>query len=487
MAEAQDDKLTPSVSDPMEDGKINDTEATPNATDETPAASTASKKKRKKKKDKKSTETDGGGEAQARQSGASAEDEVKKLQSMITKMSAGSGPQRSAPRTHEEAQTKTYSFWKTQPVPQIDEKVTTNEAIEPDKTDIRQEPLTLPDNFKWDTLDISKPEVLEELYVLLRDNYVEDDDNMFRFDYSKDFLLWALKPPGWKLEWHCGVRASTNNKLTCFISAIPVLMRIQDKEKKMVEINFLCVHKRMRSKRVAPVLIREITRRVHVNGIFQAVYTAGVVLPKPLAACKYWHRSLNPKKLIDVRFSQLSRNMTMQRTIKLYKLPPEPKTPGVRPFKAKDVAQATVLLNEYLKNCAFAPIFSQEEIAHWLLPKEDVVYCYVVENAKGQLTDMFSYYALSSSVMHHPEHKTLRAVYAFYYVSTATTVADLFQDALILANKDGYDVFNALDLMKNGEFLEKLKFGKGDGNLQYYLYNWRCPTLESDQVGLVLL
>ena len=48
---------------------------------------------------------------------------------------------------------------------------------------------------------------------------------------------------------------------------------------------------------------------------------------------------------------------------------------------------------------------------------------------------MFSYYALSSSVMHHPEHKTLRAVYAFYYVSTATTVADLFQDALILANK----------------------------------------------------
>ena len=57
MAEAQDDKLTPSVSDPMEDGKINDTEATPNATDETPAASTASKKKRKKKKDKKSTET----------------------------------------------------------------------------------------------------------------------------------------------------------------------------------------------------------------------------------------------------------------------------------------------------------------------------------------------------------------------------------------------------------------------------------------------
>ncbi|KAK8783864.1 hypothetical protein V5799_009772 [Amblyomma americanum] len=90
---------------------------------------------------------------------------------------------------------------------------------------------------------------------------------------------------------------------------------------RMAEVNFLCVHKKLRSKRVAPVLIREITRRVNRRGIFQAVYTAGVVLPKPIGTCRYWHRSLNPRKLIDVRFSHLSRNMTMQRTLKLYRLP----------------------------------------------------------------------------------------------------------------------------------------------------------------------
>ena len=43
--------------------------------------------------------------------------------------------------------------------------------------------------------------------------------------------------------------------------------------------------------RLAPVLIREITRRVNCKGTFQAVYTAGVVLPKPVATCRYWHRS----------------------------------------------------------------------------------------------------------------------------------------------------------------------------------------------------
>ena len=50
----------------------------------------------------------------------------------------------------------------------------------------------------------------------------------------------------------------------------------------------------------------------------------------------------------------------------------------------------------------------------------------------------------------------------------------------------GFDVFNALDLMHNKEFLEKLKFGIGDGNLQYYLYNWKCPNMEPNQVSFVI-
>ena len=51
---------------------------------------------------------------------------------------------------------------------------------------------------------------------------------------------------------------------------------------------------------------QEITRRVNLRGIWQAAYTAGVVLPKPVATAQYWHRSLNPKKLIGVGFSRLA-------------------------------------------------------------------------------------------------------------------------------------------------------------------------------------
>lgn len=57
----------------------------------------------------------------------------------------------------------------------------------------------------------------------------------------------------------------------------------------------------------------------------------------------------------------------------------------------------------------------------------------------------------------------------------------------VLNTQKGFDVFNALDLMENKTFLEKLKFGIGDGNLQYYLYNWKCPSMGSDKVILSLI
>ena len=247
---------------------------------------------------------------------------------------------------------KSYEFWSTQPVPKIDEEISTNEAIEEDipKERLRQEPYTLPSGFNWDTLNLDDPIVLKELYVLLNENYVEDDDNMFRFDYSPEFLRWALMPPGYLKVWHTGVRISKSSKLVGFISAVPAKIRIIDEEKNTVEINFLCVHKKLRSKRLAPVLIREITRRVNCQGIFQAVYTAGVVLPKPVATCRYWHRSLNPKKLVEVKFSHLSRNMTMQRQMKLLKLPEATKTEGLREMTGQDVNAACALLNDVINS-----------------------------------------------------------------------------------------------------------------------------------------
>lgn len=417
-------------------------------------------------------------------------------ESMATvRLTAGSqgqaGSSSGAPRRMEDAKNREYKFWATQPVPQgfTAESKPLSEAIEADKTseEIRSEPYDIPSIFDWSEVDLQNEGQLQELYTLLNENYVEDEDELFRFDYSPAFLRWALQPPGWRPDWHVGVRVRTNRKLVGFISAIPASVRVRDKRVEMVEINFLCVHKKLRGKRVAPVLIKEITRRVNLTGRFQAVYTGGVVLPKPVATCRYYHRSLNPRKLIECQFSSLQRNMTMARAVKLYKLPDEPKNATFQPMLPEHTAQAYKLLDSYLATFKLAPNFTEEEFTHWFMPRDGIVQSFVcLDESDNHVTDFASFYCLPSSVINHPSHKTLYAAYCFYNVAGQMSWPDLIRDLLVEAKRRNFDVVNCLDLMDNKKFLTDLKFGAGDGYLHYYLYNWRCSDMKTEEVGLVL-
>jgi len=388
-------------------------------------------------------------------------------------------------RQHERA----HPFWDTQPVPSIGSEYAQDsgpidEIKKPDE--VKQDPYPLPDQFEWCTCDVDDDEQAKEIYMLLSENYVEDDDSMFRFDYSVGFLRWALKPPGYLRHWHLGVRVKSNMKLVGFITGIPASIQVTETSIKMVEINFLCVHKKLRSKRLAPVLIKEITRRVNKENIWQAVYTAGVVLPRPVSECRYYHRSLNPKKLIEVGFSHLGPRMTMARTIKLYKVPEKPQISGMREMRPDDVKRVHELLSMYLKKFSLHPEFCADEVAHWLLPREGVVYSYVREQ-DGEVTDMCSFYSLPSTILGNDKYNLLKAAYSYWNVARTVPMHELMHDALILAKQKDFDVFNALNVMDNNDFLKELKFGIGDGFLQYYLYNWKCPKINPEGMGLVLL
>jgi len=354
--------------------------------------------------------------------------------------------------------------------------------------DIMQTSYTLPDKFEWVELDVDNNEELEQIYDLLKNHYVEDDDNMFRFNYSKEFLLWALKPPGYRREWHIGVRIIGTRKIVGFITAIPVHIQVYNRNIYMVEINFLCVYNRIRSNRLAPVLIKEITRRANVNGIFQAVYTAGITLPTSISSCRYYHRSLNPKKLIDVSFSQLKPRMTIARTVRLYALPEEPQIPGLRLLEERDVPSARLLLINYLSKFDLYMDFTEDEFRHWFTPIIDVIYTYVAEDPDThEITDMLSFYSLPSTIIGNQKYPTLKAAYSFYNVASRNDLVVLMKDALILAKNNDFDVFNCLEIHDNKSFFTELKFGVGDGYLQYYLYNWLTRPMEPPQVGLVLL
>ncbi|CAI9782644.1 unnamed protein product [Fraxinus pennsylvanica] len=205
-----------------------------------------------------------------------------------------------------------------------------------------------------------------------------------------------------------------------------------------------------------------------------------IELPKPLSEVKQEPYNL-PNLLGD--------RMTMSRAIKLYKLPNSTSTPGLRKMELCDVPAVTRLLKNYLSQFVVAPYFDDNEVEHWLLSQENVVDSYVVDSQDThEITDFISFYTLPSSILNNQNHSILKAAYSFYNVSTRIPLLQLMNDALIIAKQKDFDVFNALDVMENESFLKDLKFGQGDGQLYYYLYNYRLSNaLKPSELGLVLL
>ncbi|KAF2501362.1 glycylpeptide N-tetradecanoyltransferase [Lophium mytilinum] len=424
-----------------------------------------------------------------------ASDKKVSVQELLRKLTVSDVLTGTAPGGKNKKDMASHAFWNTQPVTKFDEAKGKQEdgAIkEIDLDRVGKEPSQMYPGFEWVTMDLEDEKQLDETYELLTGHYVEDDDAQFRFNYSRSFLDWALKSPGWKKEWHVGVRASASGKLVAFISAIPVELRVREKLVHCSEVNFLVVHKKLRSKRLAPVLIKEITRRCYLEGIFQAIYTAGVLIPTPISTCRYFHRALDWEKLYECKFSHLPPGSTKQRQVIKYKLPERTNLPGLRPMENKDIDNVLDLLKRYLATMQLAQIFTREEVEHWLLPsktvEEQVVWSYVVEDPNTKkITDYVSFYCLESTVINHKKHKVVRAAYLYYYATETAFDKDktllkpklnaLIKDALILAKNAKFDVFNALTLLDNPLFLEEQKFGAGDGQLNFYLFNYRTAPL----------
>lgn len=111
--------------------------------------------------------------------------DINGLQELLRRGFQGAGPSQETIKD----MTK-HKFWQTQPVPRFDETASSSDGpIEPeDLTKVRKEPLPLIDGFGWVTMDMDNSKEIEDVYQLLFNNYVEDDEAMFRFKYSESFL-----------------------------------------------------------------------------------------------------------------------------------------------------------------------------------------------------------------------------------------------------------------------------------------------------------
>ena len=79
--------------------------------------------------------------------------------------------------------TKEFKFWSTQPVPKFNENFEEHGPIDAPKTvaEVRPDPYPMPEGFTWCSMNVKDSIERKEIYTLLYENYVEDDDCTFRY------------------------------------------------------------------------------------------------------------------------------------------------------------------------------------------------------------------------------------------------------------------------------------------------------------------
>jgi len=330
-----------------------------------------------------------------------------------------------------------HEFWDTQPM-----------GKDTQTRDADESPVVLPEGYEWSTCQT------HELRNLLSAHYLTDDES--GMEYSKELVEWVLHAdPYWNIALRKG------GKLVGFIAGRPSHMMCDGVRVSTVEVTFLCVSKKVRGKRLAPLLIKELARREACRGIYQGIFTAVQELPSPVATTHSWHRLLNIPNLIKSGFYQTDRPNARMFDVH-----------GTSPLHRATQDDAEDILNilrtqaQSLRLCRCV----DEDYVQRVLKLPHVFV------GEGKFVCLFEVGYRGANGVVNRQADVLHAV-----------GEGALWDATILAKNAGFDVLNCLDAPFSEEELTARRFIRGTGALHYYLYNWKLDRpLKNNELGFVL-
>ena len=381
-----------------------------------------------------------------------------------------------------------HEFWDKQPVIKEDQEDILEGYIDPTipVSSPPNEPAPLPPTFTWSNIDFSDEKQLNEVYKFLSLNYIEDSNHRFRFHLSPNILKWALTIPGFISDWIFGVRTK-NGTLVGFISGIPHKIRNGNDIQSWCCVNFLCVHAKLRAKKMAPVLIFELARRVRLQKIYRAIFSGSQIPSKSFTSTPYSHRPINIKKLSSSGFYPVAPNK-MNSCIKRFHIPSLVHC-NLRPMIHEDIPFITELLNSTDSNFSFSIQFTPELVEHMFLPIENYVYSYVIPSPTG-IKGFFSFYMMDWTILEEnqfniTEHKS---AYIHYIASNGIDQKSLIADLIYSAANDAKaEVINSLMISGLNESLIANKFELGNRSLEYYSYNYALSNIDPKEVRFIFI
>lgn len=392
----------------------------------------------------------------------------------------------SYPASVKEGKDFNYNFWNNKPVMDFNEYSANLTAIE----NLKERPvyknndeLPIPVSLEWKTFDINNNTDLELIVDFLNKNYYMNKTNRFSAKYSPEYIKWSLGDNPLLV----GIIRKTTQQLCGFISASFRNMVVFDKVKKVANVKYLCSDPVFRKKKIAFVLIDELTRRVVKMGLDMGCFITARCVPSPITTLRYYHRPLNYEKLHKHKFVHLEGDAKMRHK----KFQIKENLEDCVKLTEENVEQAYYLYTQFMDKYNIYMKYDLTEFKNVFI--SNITESYIVWK-DGKAQDFFSYYKLPYSISNSNE--IINAGYLLTYTAMNTSDNDMIVNSVISASENNLDVFNVLDNMgvassimakdynygedSDGEDYDKMydnRFLKGSAKLHFYFFNWKCPRV----------
>lgn len=311
---------------------------------------------------------------------------------------------------------------------------------------------TLPAGFTFKTLSIKH---LNEINDLLSLNYIENFNGLTRLIYSKDLLYWYFKDisPGLIIGLMLGSR------LVGMISAKIEKMILINEYADVAIINFLCVHKKLRSVGLCKLLIIEIKRQLDIINCKNIIYAtqsnqdintipvmdtansvANSAVKSVVPSLKIFTIPINYSKLIKLKLLQDD-----DQKIKLVEKNP------LHLIVRQDLVQIIPKLNIFTSKNKFeiCPYFTSDNAQHHILPKKNICYSFATKDSMGIINNFICVY---QSYQYYSEiNKLLSVATVGYYFNETLDLTKLIEYLIDKLHNYNFDQLNYYDMATTTE------------------------------------
>jgi glycylpeptide N-tetradecanoyltransferase len=336
-------------------------------------------------------------------------------------------------------------------------------------------------------------EYFEQVIVLLTENYVEDEEGVFRFVYKPEHLRWLMLPNTSHLDLFIGLREADSGKLIGFLAACPITLHVRDngidnncfsesggdqgetteslRYQEAALVDFVCVHQSRRGERLCPLLYDILDARLQTKGIHALVKTSGTLLDYPVSEINYYHLILNHDRCEIATFSS-----------------PRPAHHKIQTLSS-DFADSFLPLEERHLESAYE-LFSREaqkyslglllptlhHTKHFLMERKDIVLTLVRQDpdSPNHITDLVTIFFVPHQILpaENPlQGEVLKIGYLSYHIATTITELELLKVAATIG-RDRYEL-DCLNILPIGQITpatcREARAGRGTGMLYYYI------------------